>query len=248
MQPPVTLTNFVVSANEPRYRAFHAFMHNRLGFAMVPSQRYNQAYGKSYRPWLFATAVQNVIADASRQGRFFVGMHSCVLHHPGDRIWPYDQMFGQKGYKGSNRFRYGTSPTSFEVSGEHTVDEASGYADQDKRIYDSGVVMADELVRDVMQSLRDGGLLENTIVILFSDHGEELWEPDLPYRYNGPNHGFHLMGSAQNHIVLSVRMPDGTGAGRHVSDPVRLWTWARLWSTWCTSPGRPIPMARAWCR
>jgi len=224
LQPPVSLTNFVVSANEPRYRAFHAFMHNRLGFAMVPSQRYNQAYGKSYRPQLFASAVLDELADASQHDRFFLAMHSCVLHHPGDRIWPYDRMFGQEGYDGDNRFRYATSPTSFEVAGEDGEGRAQDYAAQDKRIYDTGVVMADELVGDIMGSLRASGLLDNSIVILFSDHGEELWEPNLPYRYNGPNHGFHLMGSAQNHVVLSVRMPDGTGAGAgaRVQDPVRL--------------------------
>ncbi|NOY26772.1 MAG: sulfatase-like hydrolase/transferase [Oligoflexia bacterium] len=225
-QPPVGLTNFVVSVNEPRYRAFHAFMHNPLGFALVPSLRHNQAYGKSYRPGLFANAVVRKLTAAAKHDRFFLAMHSCVLHHPGDRVWPYTQMFGQRGYAGENRFRYARSPTSFEVTGSGDDQIAAGYAEQDARIYDSGVVMADELVGRVMGALRAGDLLDNTIVVLFSDHGEDLWAPDLPYNYGGPNHGFNLMGLAQNRIVLAVRMPDSYAGpstrGTVVSDPVRL--------------------------
>lgn len=221
-QPEVSLTNFVVSGNEPRYRTFHAFMHNPLGFWLVPSLRHNQAYGKSYRPWLFNDAVVDLLGQAAGHDRFLLAMHSCVLHHPGDRIWPYTRMFGQEGYDGPNRFHYAASPTAFQLSEGPDDEGVQAHAEQDGRIYDTGVVMADELVGRVMAELRARGLLERTIVVLFSDHGEELWAPDLPYRFNGPNHGFHLLGTAQNQVVLAVRLPGAQGGGRVVTDPVRL--------------------------
>ena len=238
-QPEVSLTNFVVSGNEPRYRTFHAFMHNPLGFWLVPSLRHNQAYGKSYRPWLFNRAVVDLLGQAAAQPRFMLALHSCVLHHPGDRIWPYTRMFGQEGYDGPNRFHYAASPTAFQVSEGPDDEGIEAHAEQDGRIYDTGVVMADELVGQVMAALREEGLLDNTVVVLFSDHGEELWAPDLPYRFNGPNHGFHLLGTAQNQVVLAVRLPGAQGGGRVVDDPVRL---IDLGPTMAELAGQPWPV------
>lgn len=223
-QPPVGLMNFVMAANEPPYRVFNAFAHNPLGFRLLPVLRHNQAFGKTYRPGLFADRSVDQLSQAAEQGPFLYAIHSCALHYPGDRIWPYTRMFGQEGFKRRNRFRYANSPTSFQPGAEGS-DEPDGtpqaLAAQDERIYDTGVYMADELVGQLMQALRDGGLLENTVVVLFSDHGEELWAPDLPYNYGGPNHGFHLLGSAQNKVVLAIRLPDGP-RGMVIDDPVRL--------------------------
>lgn len=221
VQPELSLANFIVAAYEPPYRMLGAFAHNPLGFALVPTLRHNQAMGKGYRHELFADRVVDELAAASRQGPFLLALHSCVLHYPGERQWPYTRMFGQEGYKRRNRFRYANSPTAFEASGDHGAELPALFAAQDARLYDTGVVMADELVGRVMTALREGGLLENTVVVLFSDHGEELWAEELPYRYSGPNHGFHLLGNAQNEILLAIRLPEGP-RGAVVDAPVRL--------------------------
>jgi len=223
-QPEVGLANFALSMNEPRFRAFHALLHNPLGFSIVPVQAYNQSFGKSYRPALFNEYVVDGLTELSKHDRFFYAVHSCVLHAPGDRAHPWNQMFGQTGYRGRNRFKYSSSGSNLMVA---EIDGAKGekakkIADQDNRIYDSGIAMADALVGRVVQSLKDGGLWDNTILVLFSDHGEELWDTDLPYKWYGPNHGFHVYGDGHLKVLMAVRFPDGKMAGQHVKRPVRL--------------------------
>jgi arylsulfatase A-like enzyme len=223
-QPVVGLQNFAISVNEPRFRAFHGLLHNRVGFSFLPVQAYNQSFGSSYRPDQFVEWAVDGLAELSRSDKFFYAMHSCVLHVPGDRVYPWYSMFGQDGYKGRNRFKYSASGSSLivnEIEGARGK-KAERIAEQDLRIYDSGIRMADDLVGAVLAELEASGLADNTVVVLFSDHGEEIWEPDLPYKWRGPNHGFHMYGEGHNNVVFAVRFPDGAHAGQVVSDPVRL--------------------------
>jgi arylsulfatase A-like enzyme len=223
-QPQVGLANFALSINEPRFRLFHGLLHNPLGFAMVPVQAYNQSFGKSYRPQLFNEYVIDGLAELSQSDKFFYAVHSCVLHAPGDRVHPWNNMFDQTGYRGRNRFKYSSSGSGMmvaEIEGAKG-EKARRIADQDNRIYDSGIAMADALVGDVVASLKESGLWDNTILVLFSDHGEELWDTDLPYKWYGPNHGFHVYGDGHLKVLMAIRFPDGKLAGERVSQPVRL--------------------------
>ncbi len=223
-QPEVGLQNFAISVNEPRFRVYHGLLHNWLGYSLVPVQAFNQSFGKSYRPEMFTEFAVDGLAELSRSDKFFYAIHSCVLHVPGDRIYPWNRMFGQRGYHGANRFRYSSSGTNLIAAEVHTkkLKKAQRIATQDGRIYDSGVAMADQLVGRVMDSLRESGLIDNTIVVLVSDHGEELWDEDLPYKWYGPNHGFHVYGEGHLNVLMAVRFPDGRYAGQQFNNPIRL--------------------------
>lgn len=226
VQPELGVQNFAVSVNEPRYKLFHALMHNPIGFRILPSAAYNQAFGKSYRPDLFIDKALDALAEVSAQGKpVFYAVHSCVLHAPGDRAWPWHQMFGQNGYRlERNRFRYSRSGSEVLDEDEETGEQVNIVAAQDVRIYDSGIDMADRLVARTVDELKRSGMWDNTIVILFSDHGEEHWAPDLPYKFGGPNHGFHMYGTGQSKVVWAIRFPEGMGpaGGQTVDAPVRL--------------------------
>lgn len=79
-------------------------------------------------------------------------------------------------------------------------------------LYDGGVLFADHQVGMVMDALREEGVLDDTIVVITSDHGEELgehgvWEHNWMYNTN-------LL------APLIVRMPKGEGAGIRVDTPV----------------------------
>lgn len=226
VQPLPNLKNFAVSLNEPRFRAFSWLMHNPLGFSLLPTAAYNQAFSRSYRPELFIDAAVDALGETSRVGKpFFYAVHSCVLHAPAERPYPWHQMWGQGGYTGGNRFRYSKSGTVLLEDGKkvkRTRRAKQAIAEQDVRIYDSGIDMADRLVGSVVSSLKASGLWDNTIVVLLSDHGEEHWDRKLPYKFNGPNHGFHAYGDGQHQVVLAIRTPDGALAGTRVKAPVRL--------------------------
>ena len=221
-QPEVGAKNFALSATEPRFRMFHLFMHNPLGYKLAPVIAHNQALGKSYKPELFFEANIEELQKASEHERFFFSTHACFLHAPGDRNYPWNQLFEQKGYTRYNRLRYSRSGTKLVFSEGSSDAPVNVIAKQDAKIYDAGIAMADALVERIVGELKESGLYDNSIIILLSDHGENLWADDLPYKWHGPNHGFHPYGNGQHQVTLAIRFPDGQFAGKEVSDTVRL--------------------------
>ena len=74
------------------------------------------------------------------------------------------------------------------------------------KIYDATVRAADRLVGEVVDALRSSGRLDRTIVIITSDHGEELFE------HGRFGHGGALVDEVL-HVPLIIRGP-GIGARR----------------------------------
>ena len=81
--------------------------------------------------------------------------------------------------------------------------------------YAAGVHAADRRLGTFTQALREENLWDEQLVIVTSDHGEELFE------HEGWDHGFNLF-EHQLHVPLMIRLPGSRQAGRRVSEPVRL--------------------------
>lgn len=83
------------------------------------------------------------------------------------------------------------------------------------RVYDGAVSYADAWVGRMMAALADRNLLESTLIIVLSDHGEHLGEDGVfAHRY--------FLDDAALHVPLLVRMPGGVGGGSQVEAPVAL--------------------------
>ncbi len=82
-------------------------------------------------------------------------------------------------------------------------------------VYDGAVQYADAMFGLLMAGLEERGVLDEAVIVVFSDHGESLGE-NFCY-----NHRFTLS-DADVHVPLMIRMPGGEGGGRRVSDPVAL--------------------------
>jgi arylsulfatase A-like enzyme len=220
LQPPVGITSFAFSRDQPMFRAFFNFMNGPLGWWLVPVYHYNQAMGITHRPEYMAEKVADLIADASRRDRFFLAAHFCLLHSPGDRSYPYSRMYGMSEYEGDNRYHYRS--TGSELADDDRLDPEQLLAaerasrQQNLNLYDSGIAMIDLTWARLEQALDDAGLWDNTIVIVMSDHGEDFLEDDTRYKFRGPNHGFHPWGVGQSRVLLAVHTPasmGGTTAG-----------------------------------
>ena len=81
--------------------------------------------------------------------------------------------------------------------------------------YAAGVHAADRRLGVFIQALRDENLWEDQLVIVTSDHGEELFD------HGGWDHGFNLY-EHQLHVPLLIRLPNGRLGGTRVADLVRL--------------------------
>ncbi|MBC7896711.1 MAG: sulfatase, partial [Cytophagaceae bacterium] len=82
-------------------------------------------------------------------------------------------------------------------------------------IYDAGIRYMDDQVNRLARTLAERGVLDNTVIIVTSDHGEQWGEHGLV------NHGNSLYIPVV-HVPLLVRLPGATRAGEKVPAPVSL--------------------------
>jgi arylsulfatase A-like enzyme len=83
------------------------------------------------------------------------------------------------------------------------------------RDYEAGIAYLDDQVGALLADLEARGLLENTLVVITSDHGEEFGEHGRSW------HGRTLY-MPSIHVPLVVRLPDGSRAGERIREPVSL--------------------------
>lgn len=215
-QPTLGFRTFAASRLQPNFRAFFTWLNGPLGWAIAPAYRHNQAYGITYRPDAFAELAGQQVAEASRHGRFFLAIHTCPLHTPADRPWPYHTMYGMGDYTGKNRYRYrsyGSDLVDGLGRGISLASERRG-SQQNLNLYDAGIAMADDIWAGVSRALDEGELWDNTLVILMSDHGEDFLEDSTRYHFTAPNHGFHPWGIGQQRVVMAIGGPGFTPGRR----------------------------------
>ncbi len=80
--------------------------------------------------------------------------------------------------------------------------------------YRGEIAFTDDKLGMLIRSLRKAGLLENSVLVLTSDHGEEFLE------HGGFGHGNTLY-EEQLHVPLLIRLPGGLHGGRRVKSVVR---------------------------
>jgi arylsulfatase A-like enzyme len=110
----------------------------------------------------------------------------------------------------------------FDVHEHHEVQVTDPALESYRQRYDLGspagkyralLALTDQEIGRLLQGLRERGLWDQTIVVLFSDHGEGLGEdPRLP-----ENHG-RFVYNALTHVPLAIRIPGV--APRRVDTPV----------------------------
>lgn len=81
--------------------------------------------------------------------------------------------------------------------------------------YAAGIHAADRRVGDFIRALRASGLWDEQLVVLTSDHGEELFD------HGSWDHGFSLH-EHQLHVPFMVRFPESRHAGTRIEDLIRL--------------------------
>jgi arylsulfatase A-like enzyme len=73
-------------------------------------------------------------------------------------------------------------------------------------LYDGEVAYADREIGRLLDALAARGLLENTIVVLVADHGENLGEHGIRYRHAG-------LWDTTLHVPMMIRWPGATRTG-----------------------------------
>ncbi len=121
---------------------------------------------------------------------FFLMVFMSAPHFPYTSRYPDDRLFADPDYQGPYRFA-----TPFFLPEGHQ--RTSSDITQVNALYDGALHGADRALGRMLDTLKSQGYLNDSLIALTGDHGENLYEPDA-----GLGHGDHFFGGLQ-----SVKVP-----------------------------------------
>ncbi|MCP4214979.1 MAG: sulfatase-like hydrolase/transferase [bacterium] len=197
-----------------RCQEIHYFL---LGFLINPLGRtfFPEIWGMALNkdPWYVTEYTKKSIKESIKKKKpFFVLSFSSNNHFPYVTAHPYYNTYTEKNYNG--RHKYGLSSDILETFLEGTITE-----DEKRHIvdhYDNATKMFDDNLGEILEYLEDCNVAENTIVIIMSDHGENLYEENY-----GLAHGDHLLGNYATNMVFGIYSPMEKFGGKRIKETVR---------------------------
>jgi arylsulfatase A-like enzyme len=201
------------------------------GATLDPRLGFDQGF-QTYDTSMFKLSGEKVASltqwiDAHRDVPFFLFWHTFEVHAPYlQTLFVGDAVAGER----AARLRVALVPLS-GISDVYPAAQKEGsvLADQGfytrkvcSALYDGGVRSADFWIGQVMKALKRAGLYQSTLIVLTSDHGEQLGEGAKVgggYARDGRfynAHG-HDLYAEMIHVPLIIKLPDGKPAGRRVT-------------------------------
>ncbi|MBL8913068.1 MAG: sulfatase-like hydrolase/transferase [Archangium sp.] len=198
--------NFEALLQEASVRAhplvplFFARLPGFAGEALVPGR---ESLASTGRPAVLVEQLFDDIDQSVKDKRPFLGLlFVSPTHLPYNARSPFNAKYVDPNYVGVNRYHVeidahqlittGFAPTLPPAAIQHVRD-----------LYDGAVSDFDDTVGVVLKSLEARGLLDETIVIITSDHGEDLYEPGSTV-----GHGTNFFGGDQStRVPLLMRVP-----------------------------------------
>ena len=168
--------------------------------------------GKPNRAQFVADDVIAWLDHRQKDKRFFLYVHTIDPHVPYMPPKEYRALYDDDPYDGPI---VGTETAQLL---EKIKVGALHLNDRDKRrleaLYDGEISYHDDHLARIFSALEGAGLLDDTLVVITSDHGEEFFD------HGSVGHG-HTMYEELLHVPLIVRLPGaGKGSGRRVDADV----------------------------
>lgn len=227
VQPDPNVIWFTLSQFDIHLVTYYYCLNNPLGFYYAPMLRANQAFSAIYEWRYFAKEIERYLARLRGEKKFFLAAHSCIVHAPFGVRYPYSTYFAPPKDlpMPTNRFTFRWPVEQMMTARDYLEKRNRSMKgpifSQEINLYDALVRQTDDWFGDVMKSIREMGLYDNSLIVVFSDHGEDLFREDYPYRYLTSNHGFHVWGNDGTHVLMAIKFPKGKYAGRTVPWLVR---------------------------
>lgn len=191
-----------------RSRLLFTFFNNELGNLIFPGIYANFAYTYSYKVSGFKDKVNHKVSKLKEDSSpFLLIVHTSALHFPGNFRYPY---YVKGGPQSSKLLGFGSRAPYLNAISESLPAPSSPTADFYPRLYQKGVAMVtNHFINPILDHLNSEKMLNNTIVVLFSDHGETFWDQHEIPRLKLPNHGTFLLGEDHSpKTFLSIYTPN----------------------------------------
>ncbi|MDZ7584278.1 MAG: sulfatase-like hydrolase/transferase [Thiobacillus sp.] len=182
------------------------FTHNRLGRLLLPELYYlggvplTQPLGKRAR------RLVSRLAESAQP--FFLNVFYSTTHPPFASEWPWYTRFADPAYAGESKFAMARLTDPFEIIRRQGAPKEEFDLDQIIDLYDGCVAEFDDEVGKMLRHLETCGLADNTIVVVYSDHGMEFFEHDTWGQGNS------AVGDFSPRIPLVIRDPRRAARGK----------------------------------
>jgi arylsulfatase A-like enzyme len=152
------------------------FTNNRLGRACLPEIYYLAGIPLTRQIGHQARRQLSEFARVSEP--FLLNVFMAATHPPFGSEYPYYTTFADPQYAGESKFVMARLTDPFEVIRRQGDSRKDFDLDQIIDLYDGCVKSFDDEVGRILKHLDACGLTESTIVVIYSDHGMELFEHD----------------------------------------------------------------------
>ncbi len=188
------------------HRVYPLYFTNRLGAFLLPEAQRVTGY---LRPGALVERTKQQFDEALGQQKPFFGLlFFSTTHLPYQASYPFNVKYVDPAYRGPHRFKIDVTVHDLITTGfdpHLATDTIRNIRD----LYDGAVSEFDHHVGDVIGWLKARGLYERTIVIVMSDHGEDLYDPGSTL-----GHGTNFFGGDQStRIPFLIRVPGRSRPG-----------------------------------
>jgi arylsulfatase A-like enzyme len=176
------------------------YFDNEFGYWLFPKLK---SFAHYLRPEVVTERAMAKLDEQKRKGSpFFMTVFCGTNHFAYHAPYPYYQKWSDENYNGPNKFQVKFDINAFTTRTDWNQDYAKLDAVERQHVidlYDGCVSQFDDCVGRVIERLKHNGQLENTIVIITSDHGEDLFDPGSTLC-----HGVSFNGGDQGNRVPAV--------------------------------------------
>ena len=188
------------------------FTHNRLGRLLLPEIYYLGGVPLTQSMGRRARRLVSRLAKSTEP--FFLNVFYSTTHPPFASEWPWYTRFTEPDYAGESKFAMARLTDPFEIIRRQGAPKEEFDLDQIIDLYDGCVAEFDDEVGKMLTHLESCGLADNTIVVVYSDHGMEFFEHD------SWGQGNSAVGEASPRIPLIISDPRSPASGK-IDDVVR---------------------------
>lgn len=150
------------------------FCHNPLGKRFLPELYY--LAGIPLTKQLFSETRQLLSEMAETNTPFFINLFTSSTHVPFASDYPYYNTFTPEDYDGETRFVMTKLASPEEILEKQVLGPEAFDIPQTINLYDGCVFQFDEEVGKLVSHLEACNLTDNTIIIIYSDHGADFFE------------------------------------------------------------------------
>ncbi|MDY0013829.1 MAG: sulfatase-like hydrolase/transferase [Rhodocyclaceae bacterium] len=188
------------------------FLHNRIGRRVLPEVYY---LGGVPQTTALGNRGRHLLSRLAASGEpFLLNLFYSTTHPPFASEHPNYLRFAEPTYAGESKFAMARLTEPFEIIRRQGEPREEFDLDQILALYDGCVAQFDDEVGKLMTHLDQSGLADNTIIVLYSDHGMEFFE------HGTWGQGNSAEGDFSARVPLLIAAP-GIPGGKRVDQVVR---------------------------